>query len=88
MNNFESYTSEENKYENGLSEEDVAHIVQKINNERLIADDDVEYFIITNANGRTFIPKHKYIPVANENGGYSNVEIGEYIKQKLDEYES
>jgi len=86
MNTFESHSRDENKGENNLSKEDIASVVIQINDERLFADEDVEYFIIKHGGIRTFILKRKYIPVADENGGHSNVEIGEYIRQKLDEY--
>lgn len=86
MNNFEASGEDRKKDEYSLTRDEISSIVEELNDRRLSADEDSEYFIITKGANRTFVPKRKYLSLRNENGMYMNMEISEYLRQKLDEY--
>lgn len=86
MNNFEASGEDRGKNEYLLTRSEIGSIVEKLNDRRLSVDEDPEYFIITKGTNRTFVPKRKYLSLRNENGVYINMEISEYLRQKLDEY--
>ncbi|MBL7021911.1 hypothetical protein ISR92_01110 [Patescibacteria group bacterium] len=71
-----------------LSKDEEKDIVEKINDERLRIDEDIEHFTIHIADRIVNIPKRKTIHIQNALGGVDNVKIIDYIKKVVAEYDS
>ncbi len=71
-----------------LTEAEEKDIVEKINDERLRIDEDIEHFTIHMADKVINIPKRKTIHIQNTLGGVDNVKIVDYIQKVIAEYDS
>jgi hypothetical protein len=68
--------------ENRLSRQEVEKILARFNDPRLSATDS-EYFIIDFGEKKTFIPKHKTIPVINGTGQITKEKVEDRIALAL-----
>jgi len=65
-----------------LSEKEVYAILKKIDDPRLSADENIEYFTINFNERKVFVPKREFITVINCEGSLNNIKI-EVRLQKL-----
>ncbi|MFW0861969.1 MAG: hypothetical protein ACKKL6_00045 [Candidatus Komeilibacteria bacterium] len=70
-----------------LTDKEVKEIVERIDDERLHADEDIEHFTIHLENRVVNIPKRNKMHIKDDSGRISNIKIEDYIRQVIEEYE-
>lgn len=81
MKKLENFSSSEES--SRLNKDEVEKIIKDINHPNLSIGDG-EYFIISFADKKTYVPKRTHIPVVQESGSIKYYKVEEYIRELLE----